>query len=115
MSLGIAAVQRAYTEIGYSPFTGRQWAGCAFGLPEGIRIEQRRPSMRFVRKALRILGILLLALAVIAAGVGTWLVRRPWPQTKGNLVVAGLTAPPSRKQRFWTATCVPSCRRMPMA
>jgi penicillin amidase len=49
--------------------------------------------MRLVRKALRILGILLLALVVIAAGVGTWLVRRPWPQTEGNLQVAGLTAP----------------------
>jgi penicillin amidase len=49
--------------------------------------------MRFVRKALLVLGIVILALAVIVAGVGTWLVRRPWPQTKGNLQVAGLNAP----------------------
>jgi penicillin amidase len=30
---------------------------------------------------------------LILAGVGTWFVRRPWPQVKGTLAVAGLSAP----------------------
>jgi penicillin amidase len=36
-------------------------------------------------------GIGLLVLLLIAAGVATWMVMRPWAQTSGTLAVAGLT------------------------
>lgn len=49
--------------------------------------------MRRVRRVLTVAGLLIVALAVILTGVGTWLVRRPWPEVKGNLTVPGLTAP----------------------
>jgi penicillin G amidase len=49
--------------------------------------------VRTVRRILAIAGILILVLAVVLAGVGTWLVRRPWPQVKGSISAPGLTAP----------------------
>jgi penicillin amidase len=49
--------------------------------------------MRILRRVATIVGIVLLALVVIVAGAGTWLVRRPWPQTRGTIAVDGLSAP----------------------
>jgi penicillin amidase len=49
--------------------------------------------MKRVRKAVGIFVAVLLAVALILAGVGTWFVRRPWPQVKGTIAVAGLSAP----------------------
>jgi penicillin amidase len=49
--------------------------------------------MKRVRKAVGIFVVVLLAVALILAGVGTWFVRRPWPQVKGTIAVAGLSAP----------------------
>lgn len=48
---------------------------------------------RRLLKALKYLGLALVALVVILAVAAVWLVRRPWPQTSGKLAVAGLTAP----------------------
>ena len=48
--------------------------------------------MRRIGKILGILGIVVLVLAVVLAGVGFWFVRRPWPQVNGTVDVAGLTA-----------------------
>jgi penicillin amidase len=45
------------------------------------------------RKILKFLLLGLLALVVVLAAVGTWLVRRAWPQTEGKIVAAGLSAP----------------------
>ncbi len=49
--------------------------------------------MRVVQRALAVIGILVLVIVVVVAGAGFYLVRRPWPQIKGNLAVAGLTSP----------------------
>ncbi len=49
--------------------------------------------MRRVKKALGTLVIVLVIVALILAAVGTWFVRRPWPQVKGEIAVAGLSAP----------------------
>ena len=48
---------------------------------------------RRLLKILKVLGLVLVALAVILAIAGFWLVRRPWPQTSGTIDVAGLSAP----------------------
>jgi penicillin G amidase len=48
---------------------------------------------RRLLKILKFLGLALVALAVVLAVVAVWLVRRPWPQTDGELAVAGLSAP----------------------
>jgi hypothetical protein len=39
------------------------------------------------------IGIGLVVIAVILAGVGTWFVRRPWPQVSGTITVSGLSGP----------------------
>lgn len=51
--------------------------------------------MRRIGKVLVTIVIVVLVLAVILAGAGTWFVRRPWPQVKGEIAVPGLqgTAP----------------------
>jgi penicillin amidase len=49
--------------------------------------------MRRLVRVLTIIGVVLLAVALILAGVGTWFVRRPWPQVKGEIAVPGLSAP----------------------
>ena len=49
--------------------------------------------MKRLGKALKILGILILVLVVVAGGTSFWLVRRSWPQTSGSLQTAGLQAP----------------------
>ena len=49
--------------------------------------------MKTVRRLLAIVGILVLVLAVVLAGIGTWMVRRPWPKVDGSITVPGLTAP----------------------
>lgn len=49
--------------------------------------------MKRLRKILKILLIVLVVLAAGLAVVGTWLVRRAWPQTDGEAAVAGLGAP----------------------
>jgi penicillin G amidase len=48
---------------------------------------------RRLLKVLKFLGIALAALAVVLAIAAVWLVRRPWPQTSGEIAVAGLSAP----------------------
>ena len=48
---------------------------------------------RRLLKILKILGLAVAALAVVVALAAAWLVRRPWPQTGGELAVAGLSAP----------------------
>jgi len=49
--------------------------------------------LRRLRTILKVLGLILLLLLVVLAGVAAWLLRRGWPQTQGELAVAGLTAP----------------------
>jgi penicillin amidase len=49
--------------------------------------------MRRLARVLTVIGITVLILIVLLAAVGTWFVRRPWPQVKGEIAVAGLTAP----------------------
>jgi penicillin G amidase len=49
--------------------------------------------MKRVGRVLLVIGILVLVLVVVLAAVGTWFVRRPWPQVNGTISVAGLTAP----------------------
>ena len=44
-------------------------------------------------KVLGIIGIVLLLLVVVVASYGAWTVRRSFPQTSGELTVAGLKAP----------------------
>lgn len=46
-----------------------------------------------LRRVLRGLGITLLLLLAVLAVAAFWFVRHPWPQTQGDLAVAGLTAP----------------------
>jgi penicillin amidase len=46
-----------------------------------------------MKKALAILGLVLLILVVALAAAGTWFVRRPWPQVDGALTLPGLLAP----------------------
>ena len=48
--------------------------------------------MRRFFKVLLIVGVGLLVIAVVLAGVGAWFVRRPWPQVNGTLAVSGLQA-----------------------
>jgi penicillin amidase len=45
------------------------------------------------RRILKFLLLGLLAVVVVLAVAGVWLVRRAWPQTAGKLVVPGLSAP----------------------
>ncbi len=49
--------------------------------------------MRCMGRALIVIGVLLVVLCVILAGVGTWFVRRPWSKVSGTIEVAGLSAP----------------------
>lgn len=49
--------------------------------------------MKRLGKALKVLGILILVLLVVAGGTSFWLIRRSWPQTSGTLKTAGLSAP----------------------
>jgi penicillin amidase len=44
-------------------------------------------------RALLVVGIIFLVIALIVAGVGTWYARRPWPQVSGSIEVEGLSAP----------------------
>jgi penicillin amidase len=46
-----------------------------------------------VAKVLIAIGIGLVIVLVILAGVGTWFVRRPWPTVNGTLTISGLLAP----------------------
>ncbi|HEX6290283.1 MAG TPA: penicillin acylase family protein [Herpetosiphonaceae bacterium] len=49
--------------------------------------------MRRLKQALKIIGLLLLVLAILVAGGGTWMIRRAWPSTSGTLKLAGLQSP----------------------
>jgi penicillin amidase len=49
--------------------------------------------MRTLLKALKAAGLVVLALLLVAALAGVWLVRRAWPQVTGRIAVAGLHAP----------------------
>ena len=49
--------------------------------------------MKHVAKVLIAIGIGLVIVLVILAGVGTWFVRRPWPTVNGTLTISGLLAP----------------------
>ena len=49
--------------------------------------------MKRLRKILKVLGLVVLALLVVLAITAFWFVRRGWPQTEGEIAVAGLTAP----------------------
>ncbi len=55
-------------------------------------VEKGRAMKRFY-KVLITVGIGLMIVLVILAGVGTWLVRRPWPQVRGTAHISGLSAP----------------------
>ena len=48
--------------------------------------------MRRVGRILATIGIVILVIAVILAGVGVWFVRRPWTKVDGEQSVAGLSA-----------------------
>ncbi|MBN2005374.1 MAG: MFS transporter [Anaerolineae bacterium] len=81
----------------------------AYASPRLHRIEDELPDVvtnketdmakktqkdpRKARRRWAVAGGVLLALIVIIAGVGTWFVRRPWPQVEGTIKVDGLTAP----------------------
>src|SRR5687768_11047267 len=58
-------------------------------------VDTPRPQKRAGRlgAVLKIIGSILLALVVILSGAGLWLVLGPWPQTRGKVAVAGLSAP----------------------
>ena len=49
--------------------------------------------MKRLGKALLVLGITLVILAVILAAIGFWFVRRPWPKVTGDISVSGINAP----------------------
>ncbi len=49
--------------------------------------------MKRVGRVFVTIGIGLVILALILAGVGTWFVRRPWPQVSGTIAVSGLSGP----------------------
>jgi len=49
--------------------------------------------MRTLLKVLKVAGLVVAALLIIAALVGAWMVRRAWPQVAGRIAVAGLHAP----------------------
>jgi penicillin amidase len=49
--------------------------------------------MRRLAKILRIAGLVAVILAVILAVAGFWWVRRPWPETSGEIALPGLAAP----------------------
>lgn len=49
--------------------------------------------MRRLFKVLRIIGLVLLVLIIVAAAGGAWFLRRPWPQVDGQITAAGLSAP----------------------
>src|SRR5229473_3237354 len=49
--------------------------------------------MQRFKKILKIVGGVLLVLAVVVIGGGLWLVLAPWPQVSGQAVAAGLSAP----------------------
>jgi penicillin amidase len=49
--------------------------------------------MKRVGRVLVTIGIGLVIIALILAGVGTWFVRRPWPQVSGTIAVSGLSDP----------------------
>jgi penicillin amidase len=49
--------------------------------------------MKRIGRVLIVIGIGLLVIAVVLAGVGTWFVRRPWSQVSGTMAVTGLSAP----------------------
>lgn len=49
--------------------------------------------MRTLLKVLKAAGLAVVALLLVAALVGVWLVRRAWPQVAGKIAVAGLHAP----------------------
>src|SRR5689334_2002006 len=63
--------------------------------PAKPALDTARPRKRAGRlgSVLKIIGSVLLALIVVLAGSGTWLVVGPWPQTSGKIAVAGLSAP----------------------
>jgi penicillin amidase len=49
--------------------------------------------MKRIGQALIVILVVLLIVSAVLAGVGTWFVRRPWPQVSGTLTVAGLSEP----------------------
>jgi penicillin amidase len=49
--------------------------------------------MKRVGRVFATIGIGLVIIAVVLAGVGTWFVRRPWPQVSGMTAVSGLSGP----------------------
>ena len=49
--------------------------------------------MKRIRKVLIIIGLVLVVMTIVLAGVGTWFVRRPWSRVSGTVSVAGLSAP----------------------
>ncbi len=53
------------------------------------------------RRRWRIAGGIVLAVIVVIAGMGTWMVRRPWPQVAGTIKVEGLTAPVKVLRDAW--------------
>lgn len=59
----------------------------------GSPMTPKSSSPSRVRRWLARLGMALLLLLVLAGAGAAWRVTSPWPQTRGNLVVAGLEAP----------------------
>lgn len=49
--------------------------------------------MKPVYRVLLVIGVGLVVIIVVLAGVITWFVRRPWPQISGTAAVSGLQAP----------------------
>ncbi len=46
-----------------------------------------------LRRTMKVLAVVVLLVALAAAGLAVWWVRRPWPQVEGTVAAAGLTAP----------------------
>jgi penicillin amidase len=44
-------------------------------------------------RVLTVIAVVIVAVLVLLAAVSVWYVRRPWPQTKGDLVAEGLSSP----------------------
>lgn len=58
-------------------------------VPSSPSPKKRNPFLKWLGR----IAIFLVLLLVLSAGVIAWLAVRPWPQTSGNLAVAGLTEP----------------------
>jgi penicillin amidase len=57
--------------------------------------------MKHIRKIAVSMAIVLLIIALVLAGVGTWFVRHPWSQVSGTTTVSNLSAPVQIMRDEW--------------